>query len=147
MTELDRVPWLTGAPLGDLRMRAADPEAPITRHIREMEDSVVALRREAVVAVVRQEQLESLLAPVRARTDHIELEATRALEHGEERRARQILHRELEALALRDSLKEELLAARRQTIRLLTDAVHLEERARRARRAAAAPALPANRRA
>jgi phage shock protein A len=136
MAELDRVPCFAGARPGDRRSRAAESEPAAGRHVRELEDSVVALRREAVVAVVRQEQLESRLAPLEARTERIELEAARALERGDERLARQILYRRVAVLSLRDSLRVELLAARKHTIGLLTDAAHLADRARLARLAA-----------
>lgn len=106
------------------------PERFTEQQIRDIEELVVALRREAVVAVVRQNEIESRLGPVREEARRIEQEAFCAMGRGEERLARQILHRQLAKLALRDALRDELSEARRRTILLLKDAVRLEKRAR-----------------
>jgi len=115
--------------------RAHGPEPGVVQHIREIDERVVALRREAVVAVVCQEEIASRLAPVSEETRRIEGKAFVALQGGQERLARQILHRQLGTLALRDALRDELGEARRRTIRLLKDAARLEKRAWQARRA------------
>lgn len=106
------------------------PERFTEQRIRDIEESVVALRREAVVAIVRQNEIESRLGPVREEACRIEQEAFEAMGRGEERLARQILHRQLAKLARRDALRDELGEARRRTIRLLKDAVRLDKRAR-----------------
>jgi phage shock protein A len=98
-----------------------------------MEDAVVALRREAVETLVRQEELRAQLAACRERTGAVEREAAWALARGEERLAHQILYRELPALGRRDLLQLELLELRRRVIRLLKDAARLDDQARRAR--------------
>jgi phage shock protein A len=104
--------------------------------IREMEDAVVALRREAVETLARQEELRSQLAALRVRAGLVEREASRALEHAEERRAHQIVYLELRALGRRDLLQQELAEARRRTVRLLDDAARLDDCVRQARQTA-----------
>jgi phage shock protein A len=124
--------------LGGVRLdgpwgRAEHAEGTL-HQIRQLEERVVALRREAVVAVVRQEEIATRLVPLAEQSGRIEGEATAALAEGSEVLARQILHRELATLALRDAVQEELVEARRTTIRLLKDAARLDDRARWARR-------------
>jgi phage shock protein A len=136
MPELFRGPWPGGTREDGWPNRADGPEGDVEGRVRAMEDRIAALRREAVVAVVRQQEVEARLAPVREESGCIEREAARALERGQERLARQILHRELATLARHDSLRVELLEARRRTIQLLRDAVRIEARARQTRRAA-----------
>jgi phage shock protein A len=104
--------------------------------IREMEVAVVALRREAVETLARQEELRSQLAALRLRAGLVEREASRALEHAEERRAHQIVYLELRALGRRDLLQQELAEARRRTVRLLDDAARLDDCVRQARQTA-----------
>jgi len=112
----------------------ADRAERTLQGIRELEEAVAALRRQAVVAVVRQEEIAARLLPLAEQSGRVEGQAAAALAGGCEVLARQILHRELATLALRDALQEELVEAKRTTIRLLKDAARLDDRARWARR-------------
>jgi len=132
MAEQDR-PDRAGVRLDGQWGRADHAEGTL-QQIRELEETVAALRRRAVVAVVRQEEIETRLVPLAQQSGRIEGEAAAALAEGSEVLARQILHRELATLALRDAVQEELVEAKRTTIRLLKDAARLDDRARWARR-------------
>jgi len=96
-----------------------------------MEHKVAALRREAVVAVVRQGEIKTRLLPLQEHARAVEADAARALESGDEGAARGILAREMQTLVSRDALARELLDAQRRTIQLLKDAVRLQELCRR----------------
>jgi len=133
MTELDRVPWLAGVHVGGRSRRTESLGTPLERSILKMEDAVASLRREAVAAVLRLEELQARLTALEERTGPAERGAALALERGEDRLALQILYRELPTLGLRDLLQAELVETRRRTVRLLNDAARLNERARRAR--------------
>jgi phage shock protein A len=96
------------------------------------ESAVVELRREAVSAVARQQQLQEELAAIRTRACEIERQAQRAFARGDEFLARQILVRGIFTLKTRDALEAELAESRGQVCRLLTTMVRTENRARQA---------------
>jgi phage shock protein A len=100
--------------------------------VQDTEGAVVELRREAVNAVVRQQQLREEIARIRTRAHEIEQQASRALARGEELLARQILARGIFTLKTRDTLEAELAEARGHVGRLLTTMVRTENRAWRA---------------
>jgi len=102
---------------------ALDPFVPDTQA------AVVELRREAVNAVVRQQQLREEIAKIRTRAHEIEQEASRALSRGEDLLARQILSRGIFTLKTRDALEAELTEARGHVAQLLTTMVRAENRA------------------
>ena len=96
---------------------------------QDTEGAVVQLRREAVNAVVRQQQLREEIARIRTQAHEIEQQASRALARGEELLARQILARGIFTLKTRDALEAELAEARGHVGRLLTTMVRTENRA------------------
>ena len=93
------------------------------------ESAVVELRREAVNAVVRQQQIRDELAAIRTRACEIEQQASRALARRDDLLARQILARGIFTLKTRDTLEAELAQSRGQVARLLTTMVRTENRA------------------
>jgi phage shock protein A len=97
--------------------------------VRSTESAVAELRREAVDAVVRQQQLREQLAAIRARACEVERQASRALARGDDLLARQILARGIFTLKTRDSLQAELAESRGHVARLLTTMVRTENRA------------------
>jgi phage shock protein A len=105
---------------------ALDPFVPGTG------SAVVELRREAVSAVARQQQLLEELEAIRARACAIESQASRALACGDDLLGRQILARGMFTLQTRDALESELVEARGHVCRLLTRMVRTENRARQA---------------
>jgi len=142
MTEADRVPWLQGVHRGGrsrrTRFRVAASEPGVADRtepsVAELEDAVVRLRRQAVSALARQEELRSQLAACREQAGPVEREAAWAFARGEERLALQILYRELPVLGRRDLLQLELVELRRRVIQLLKEAARLDERARGSRK-------------
>jgi phage shock protein A len=96
-------------------------------------DSAVAeLRREALSAVVRQQQLREELAAIRTQACEIERRAARALARGDDLLGRQILARGIFTLKARDALEAELVECRAHVGRLLATMVRTEDRAWRA---------------
>ena len=97
--------------------------------VRDTGETILALRREAVLAVARQRRLQESLFQARARAEAVENEARRALARGEELLARQVLARGLCTLETRRQLESDLDEARRQVARLLARVVRAENRA------------------
>jgi len=97
--------------------------------VQGTQSAVADLRREAVNAVVRQQQLRDELAAIRTRACEIEREASRALARGDDLLARQILARGIFTLKTRDALEAEIAESRGQVCRLLTTMVRTENRA------------------
>ena len=97
--------------------------------VRDTGETVLALRREAALAVARQRRLEESLVQERARAEAVEDEARRARARGEELLARQVLARGLCTLETRRQLESELDEARRHVARLLARVVRAENRA------------------
>jgi len=97
--------------------------------VRDGEGSIVALRREAVEAVARQQRLRAEVSAARAQAIEIEKEARRALSAGEGLLARQVLARGLCTLEARDQLERELEDSRRLLARVLCNLVRTENRA------------------
>jgi phage shock protein A len=103
--------------------------ALVAPHPFAQDTHVVELRREAVNAVARQQQLRQEIAKIRAQAREIEQQASRALSRGEDLLARQILARGLYTLTMRDALEAELADARGHVSRLLATMVRAENRA------------------
>jgi hypothetical protein len=97
--------------------------------VRDTGQTIVALRREAALAVARQRRLQDLLSPTRARASAVEDEARRALARGEDLLARQILARGLCPPEPRRRPAQEPGEARRRGARLLETLVRAENRA------------------
>lgn len=141
MTEADRAHWLQGVHQGGrsrrsrCRVGASEPAVADRTEpsVADVEDAVVTLRRQAVEALVRQDELRSQLAECGERAGPVEREAAWAFARGEERLALQILYRELAVLGRRDLLQLELVELQRRAIRLLKDAARLDDRARRSK--------------
>ena len=94
--------------------------------------AVAELRREAVSAVVRQQQVGEELAAIRVQACAIERRAARALARGHDLLGRQILARGIFTLKAREALEAELVECRCQVARLLATMVRAEDVAWRA---------------
>jgi phage shock protein A len=101
---------------------ALDPCARVT------ESAVAELRREALRAVVRQQQVREELAAIRTQACEIERRAARALERGDDLLGRQILARGMFTLQTRDALESELAECRAHVAGLLATMVQAEDR-------------------
>ena len=97
--------------------------------VRDTEETIFELRREAVNAVARQHRLSEETSAVRARAGEIEEQARRALARGNALLARQILARGLCTLETCRLLEAELAESRRRVAFLLTALVRTENRA------------------
>lgn len=134
MTVFKRISRLITANINHLLDQAEDPEVMVKELIRDMEESIVELRRETVRAVTRQKQLEK---QIEAAAEMIEdLQSKAALALGEEREdlARRALARKLQTERTRESLERELEGASRLAGQLKSDLGRLEDQAQAARR-------------
>ncbi len=95
----------------------------------DTEGAAVQLRREAVNAVVRQQQLREEFSAIARQASEIEQQASQALARGEDLLARQILARGICTLKTRDALEADLAETRGRVSRLLTTMVRSENRA------------------
>jgi phage shock protein A len=134
MRLLQRISGLMTANIDHLLDQVEDPELTITQLICDMEESIVDLRRETVTAVARQSRLRKQLFAAEESTKGVELQATLALQRGDERGARQILGRRIGALKTRDALEEQLAEASGLSARLVAGLIRMEDRAQLARR-------------
>lgn len=87
-------------------------------------EGAVEIRRAAVLALVRQEQLQERLSRLRREARFVEEQAARAFERGEDVRGRQILAGGLCTLEARDALEREIEAARRDVHSLVETMLH-----------------------
>jgi phage shock protein A len=93
------------------------------------QSAVAELRREALRAVVRQQQVREQLAAIRMQVCEIERRAARALERGDDLLGRQILARGMFTLKAREALEAELVECRASVARLLQQMTRAEDRA------------------
>ena len=96
------------------------------------ESAVAELRREALRAVVRQQQVREELAATRTLACEIERRAARALARGDGLLGRQILARGMFTLKTREALEAELVECRANVARLLRTMTRTEDRTWRA---------------
>ncbi len=134
MTLLKRLSELMTADLDLLLEQVEDPELTVNQVVCDMEESIVDLRRETVTTVARQSRLRKRLFAAEEASRGVELQATLALQGGDELRARQILGRRIGALKTRDALEVELAEASGQSARLVAGLIRMEDQAQLARR-------------
>ena len=134
MRLLRRVNGLMTADIDRLLDEVEDPELTITQLICDMEESIVDLRRETVTAVARQSRLRKHLFAAEEASKGVELQATLAVQRGDELGARLILGRKIGALKTRDALEVELAEASGLSARLVAGLIRMEDRAQLARR-------------
>jgi len=96
---------------------------------RDTQKAIVELRREAMSAVARQQQLREEIARVHAQAHEIERQAALAFARGDEFLARQILARGLFTPQTRDALEAEPAEVGGHVCRLLNKVVRAENRA------------------
>lgn len=134
MNLFERVSRLMTANINHMVDRAEDPEVMIRQLVRDIEGSIVGLRRETVASIARVKRLERQIADAQSAAAENESQAALALEHGDEELARELLARKLHNLEERDALSEELITARKLESRLKDDMLRLDEKAHEARR-------------
>ncbi len=134
MRLLQQISGLMTADIDQLLDQVEDPGLTITQLICTMEESIVDLRREAVTALARQSRLRKHLFAAEEASRGVELQATLAVQRGDELGARQILGRKIGALKARDALEVELAEASGLSARLVGGLIRMEDRAQLARR-------------
>jgi phage shock protein A len=134
MSLLQRASKLMKANINHLMDNAEDPEVMIKQLIREMDESVVELRRETVNAVARQKQLEKKKVAAKRLADELQGKAVLALDHGDEPLTRRLLSEKVEALKSWEALGEELKSATTLATRLKAELSRMQEQADLARR-------------
>jgi phage shock protein A len=134
MRLLERISGLMSTDIDHLLEQVEDPELAITQVISDMEGSIVDLRRETVSAVARESRLRKKLFAAEEASRGVELQATLALQRGDDLGARQIVGRKIGVLKSRDALEEEMAEARDESARLVAGLLRMEDRAQLARR-------------
>jgi phage shock protein A len=134
MSVFGRISKLISANINNMLDQAEDPELMVKELIREMEESIIELRRETVRAVARQKQLEKQIQAAGDLTHELEEKAALALRKGDEGLARQAVGRKLLTERTREALARELEGASSVAGRLKEDLARLEDQAQSARR-------------
>lgn len=133
MTILQRISKLLSANIHHVLDQAEHPEVEIKHVIREMEASIVELRRETIRAVAREKQLEIRLEASREEAATLAARAKVALEDGNEEGARRAVMDKLRLERRAEELEEELAEAREVAARMREDLEQLEDQVQLAR--------------
>lgn len=129
-----RVTELVKANINHLLDQAEDPEVMVKQIIRDMEESIIEMRRETVRAVSRQKQIEKkLLATENLSADYAS-KAGLAIDQNDEALARKILEKKVQADHQIELLSKELIDAKATSEQLKNDLVELEDKVQVARR-------------
>lgn len=134
MKLLARISKLITANINSLLDEAEDPEVMVKQLIRDIEESIVELRRETVKAVANEKQLEKQLSSTVDLIIDLESKARLALEKDEEALAREVLKKKLRTEKTRDNLTKEHKSSVNLSAQLKSDLVRLEDRAQEVRR-------------
>jgi phage shock protein A len=134
MSVFGRISKLISANINNLLDQAEDPELMVKELIRDMEESIIELRRETVRAVARQKQLEKQIQAAGDLTQELEQKAALALRKQDEDLARRALGRKLHTERTREALARELEGAASVADRLKGDLARLEDQVQVARR-------------
>jgi phage shock protein A len=134
MKILERISKLVEANINHLLDQAEDPEVMVKQLIRDMEESIIEMRRETVRAVAREKQLQKQIQASIELARELEEKAKLALQKNDEALARQILARKLHTEKGRDTLEKELQSAAELANQLRADLPRLEDQVQLARR-------------
>jgi phage shock protein A len=134
MNIFQRISKLVTANINHLLDQAEDPEVMVKQLIRDMEESIIELRRETVKAIARQKQLEKQIEMAKDRTRELESKASLALENNDEAFAREILGKKLEVQESLATMQEELKISTRTADQMKSDLTKLEDQVQLARR-------------
>lgn len=134
MNVLNRISNLIAANINHMLDKAEDPEVMIKQLIREMEESIIELRRETVRAIARQKQIEKEIQLSKDRAREFEEKARQALHNKDEELARNVVARKLSLDQKVDTLSSNLKTAVKFVAELKADLSKLEDQAQEARR-------------
>lgn len=134
MNIFQRISKLLTANINHLLDTAEDPEVMVKQLIRDMEESIIELRRETVKAIASQKQLEKQIEMRKDQSQELEGKAALALEKNDEEFARQMLTKKLDAEASVRQMEAELAKAQQLAAQMKNDLVKLEDQVQIARR-------------
>lgn len=134
MNIFQRISKLVEANINNMLDKAEDPEVMVRQLIREMEESIIELRRETVKSIGAQKHLEKRIQLKVDRENELEKKAALALESGKESLARDLLGKKLESDKTRNQLEEELKTATYLAEKIKEDLIKLEDQVQIARR-------------
>lgn len=134
MNVIKRIQRLIAANVNALLDQAEDPEVMVRQIIREMEESIIELRRETVRAVARHKQLQRQVSATRELVADLEGKARLALARNDEALAREAVARKLHTARAVEVLEQEQAAADQAAAQLKTDLARLEDQVQVARR-------------
>lgn len=133
MSILQRISKLISANINHLLDEAEDPEVMVKQLIRDMEESIIELRRETIKAIGQQKHLEKQIQAAQSQGSEMESKAGLALESGDETLARQLLAKKLDLQASATSLEQELVNAARASEVMKSNLAKLEDQVQIAR--------------
>lgn len=134
MSLLKRISQLITANINSLLDQAEDPEVMVKQIIRDMEESIIELRRETVRAVAREKQLEKQIIAAEDLAKDLGSKAKVVLEQENETLAKQMLTKKLDTESRKEILEKELEAAKAAAAELKQDLLKLEDQVQIARR-------------
>lgn len=133
MNILQRISKLISANINHLLDEAEDPEVMVKQLIRDMEESIIELRRETIKAIAQQKHLEKQIQAGQVQGAEMETKAVLALESGNETLARELLAKKLDSQASVASLEQELANAARVSEAMKSNLIKLEDQVQIAR--------------
>lgn len=134
MNIFQRITKLVEANVNSMLDKAEDPEVMVRQLIREMEESIIELRRETVKAVGARKLLEKKMLLLNEKSADLQQKATLALENGNEDLARKLLEQKIDVEKENNQLANEVETATYLADKMKQDLVKLEDQVQIARR-------------
>ena len=134
MNIFQRITKLVEANVNSMLDKAEDPEVMVRQIIREMEESIIELRRETVKAVGARKLLEKKMKLLNEKSADLQQKATLALENGNEDLARKLLEQKIDVEKENSQLANEVETATYLAEKMKQDLVKLEDQVQIARR-------------
>jgi phage shock protein A len=134
MSIFKRISKLVTANINHMLDEAEDPEVLVKQLIRDMEESIIELRRETVRAVAREKQVAKQIHVTTEAIAELETKASFALDKDDEDLARQLLAKKQQSEKARETLEKELAGAKELAEQLKADLSRLEDQVQVARR-------------
>lgn len=134
MNIFQRITNLVEANVNSMLDKAEDPEVMVRQLIREMEESIIELRRETVKAVGARKLLEKKMLLLNDKSADLQQKATLALENGNEDLARKLLEQKIDIEKENNQLANEVETATYLADKMKQDLVKLEDQVQIARR-------------
>ncbi len=134
MNIFQRISKLISANINHLLDTAEDPEVMVKQLIRDMEESIIELRRETVKAIASHKQLEKQIQMRKSQSKDLEAKAALAIEKDDEEFARQLLVKKLEKDESVQQMEDELERVQQLAAQMKDDLSKLEDQVQIARR-------------